>query len=101
MKAILTALAIAGLATAALGSGAVAADQTAPAAAPVTEKSKAEVKKDPTRTVCKKTAITGSRFPTKVCRTQNDWDKQAELDKQALSDAQRGGLASCGTTPCG
>lgn len=91
MKVIFVALACATLATASF-----AAEAAKPAEAP-----KQEAKKDPGRMVCKKTPVIGTRFPSKVCRTQVDWDKQAELDKQALKDQQRAGLQTCGTNPCG
>lgn len=90
MKVIFVALACATLATAS-----IAAETGKPS-----EGTKQEAKKDPNRMVCKKTPVLGTRFPTKVCRTQNDWEKQAELDKQALQDQQRVGLQNCGTNPC-
>ncbi|HYE46669.1 MAG TPA: hypothetical protein VEA44_12955 [Caulobacter sp.] len=93
MKVILAALA-----SAALASATMAAE---PASKPGTETAKKpEAKKDPNRMVCKKTPVLGSRFPSKVCRTQVDWEKQAEIDKQNLEDAQRAGLTTCATNPC-
>jgi hypothetical protein len=44
--------------------------------------------------------VTGSRFPTKTCRTQRDWEKQEEMDKQDLEAQQRVGLSTCATNPC-
>jgi hypothetical protein len=90
MKVIFVAIACATLATASF-----AAETAKPTEAP-----KQEVKKDPNRMVCKKTPVLGTRFPSKICRTQTDWEKQAELDKQALQDQQRAGLTTCATNPC-
>ncbi|MBI1406112.1 MAG: hypothetical protein GC145_08310 [Caulobacter sp.] len=96
MKALLAAAACAALATVSFSAPTLAADK----AASETTAKKPEAKKDPNRMVCKKTAVTGSRFPIKSCRTAADWEKQAELDKQDLDNAQRSGLATCGTNPC-
>jgi hypothetical protein len=41
-------------------------------------------KDDPGRRVCRSVLPTGSRFSTRVCRTQAEWDKSAE-------DAEEGG----------
>ncbi len=95
MKVILAALASAALATASMAAAAEPAAQ--PGAEPA---KKQEAKKDPSRMVCKKTPVIGTRFPSKVCRTQGDWEKQAEIDKQNLEDAQRAGLTTCATNPC-
>jgi hypothetical protein len=94
MKVILAALASAALATASMAAAAE------PAAKPAEPTKKQEAKKDPSRMVCKKTPVIGTRFPSKVCRTQSDWEKQAEIDKQNLEDAQRAGLTTCATNPC-
>ncbi|MFN3858518.1 MAG: hypothetical protein ACK4RV_12295 [Caulobacter sp.] len=94
-------LLLAATAAFALAASAVSAQQapdTKPAAA--TETGKSDAKRDPGKMVCKKTPVLGTRFPTKVCKTRGDWDKQAETDKQAVDDMQRQGLANCGTTPC-
>ena len=90
MKVIFVALACATLATAS-----VAAETGKPGDA-----AKQEAKKDPNRMVCKKTPVLGTRFPTKVCRTQHDWEKQAEQDKRDLEAQQRAGLTTCATNPC-
>ncbi len=90
MKLIFVALACATLATAS-----VAAETAKPTEAP-----KQEAKKDPARMVCKKTPVVGTRFPSKICRTQSDWERQAELDKRNLEDQQRAGLTTCATNPC-
>lgn len=90
MKVIFAALACAALATAS-----VAAETAKP-----TEVPKQEAKKDPNRMVCKKTPVLGTRFPSKVCRTQTDWEKQAEIDKKNLDDQLRSGLTTCATNPC-
>lgn len=91
MKVIFVALACATLATASF------AAETAKPSEPPKQETK---KKDGSRMVCKKTPVIGTRFPTKVCRTQSDWEKQAEIDKRALQDQQRAGLTTCGTNPC-
>ena len=90
MKVIFVALACATLATASF-----AAETGKPA-----DGAKKEAKKDPNRMVCKKTPVIGTRFPSKVCRTQNDWEKQAEIDKRELEAQQRAGLTTCATNPC-
>lgn len=90
MKVIFVALACATLATASF-----AAEAAKPSQPP-----KQEAKKDPNRMVCKKTPVVGTRFPTKVCRTQTDWEKQTEIDKQNLNDQMRSGLTVCATSPC-
>lgn len=90
MKVIFVALACATLATASF-----AAETAKPGEAP-----KQEAKKDPNRMVCKKTPVLGTRFPSKVCRTQTDWEKQAEIDKKNLDDQIRSGLTTCATNPC-
>lgn len=96
MKALLAVAACAALATVSFSAPTLAADKSASEA---TTK-KAEAKKDPNRMVCKRTPVTGSRFPIKSCRTAAEWDKQAELDKRDLEDAQRSGLSTCATNPC-
>jgi hypothetical protein len=91
MKVIFAALACAALATAS-----VAAETAKPTDVPKQQ----EVKKDPNRMVCRKTPVLGTRFPAKVCRTQTDWEKQAEIDKKNLDDQLRSGLTTCATNPC-
>ena len=91
MKVIFAALACAALATAS-----VAAETAKPPDVPKQQ----EAKKDPNRMVCKKTPVLGTRFPSKVCRTQTDWEKQAEIDKKNLDDQMRSGLTTCATNPC-
>ncbi|MDH4386717.1 MAG: hypothetical protein QE280_14890 [Caulobacter sp.] len=98
-------LALVSLVAALFATATVANAQVASAAAPVVAASpavdaKTEAKADPNRTVCKKTPVTGSRFPTKTCRTHRDWEKQEEIDKQNLDAQQRAGLATCATNPC-
>lgn len=90
MKVIFVALACATLATASF-----AAETAKPSEPP-----KQEAKKDPKRMVCKKTPVLGTRFPSKICRTQHEWEKQAEIDKQALDDQMRAGRTVCATNPC-
>ena len=98
-------LALATLVAAVFATATFAEAQVASSTAPVVVASpavdaKTDAKSDPNRTVCKKTPVTGSRFPTKTCRTHRDWEKQEELDKQDLEAQQRAGLTTCATNPC-
>ncbi len=40
--------------------------------------------------ICKVLVITGSRLPTKkVCKTQEEWDRQREMSKDELDELSR------------
>lgn len=36
--------------------------------------------------VCKRKPVTGTRFPTKTCRTLAEWDKIAEANKRGAAE---------------
>jgi hypothetical protein len=38
------------------------------------------------RLVCKRKPVTGTRFPTKTCRTALEWDKIAEQNKRDAAE---------------
>jgi hypothetical protein len=81
-KRIVTAL-VAALALGAMGSGGVL-----PAEASA-KKAKAD-KDDPSRRVCRSIVPTGSRLPTRVCRTQAQWDESRQKSQDGLLDTQMG-----------
>lgn len=39
--------------------------------------------------ICKRTAVTGSRFHRKVCATAEEWDARALVDRQTTESIQR------------
>ena len=45
---------------------------------------------DPERMVCKRQALTGTRFARKICFSRAEWDAQAEQDRRALAEATSG-----------
>ncbi len=50
--------------------------------------SSADAQSDPDRVICKREAITGSRFEKRVCMTKADWDdraKQVEILERRLN----------------
>lgn len=53
-------------------------------AAPVS--SKPEAKKAREKKVCVSETNVGSRFPTKVCRTESEWQLQREQDREGVVD---------------
>lgn len=55
---------------------------------------------DPERMVCKSTPVIGTRFPAKVCKTRQEWDRQSQGGKDTLDEFQRRSLSACATTPC-
>ena len=73
---------------------AVLAAAETPPADPPTNVTSATVKgakndaKDPNRTVCRSEASPGSRMTTRVCMTQQQWDRNEEASHQLLRDAQ-------------
>lgn len=42
--------------------------------------------KDPNKIICKSKAKTGTRFPTKTCRTRAEWEQIAEAAKRDAKD---------------
>lgn len=60
-----------------------AATAEAPAAQPTTETA-AKPEKKP-KLVCRRIADTGSRLPERECRTQEDWDRQADSISKRLN----------------
>ena len=67
------------------------ADSSAQAAQPtqVAEQpaKKGKVNKD--GLVCKKEAVLGSKLPTKVCMTQQQWDERKAIDRENMDKQQR------------
>lgn len=65
-----------------------------PPADPPTDVSSATVKgakkdaNDPNRTVCRSEPNPGSRMSTRVCMTQQQWDRNEDASHQLLRDAQ-------------
>ena len=45
-------------------------------------------KPDKSKRVCKTIVPTGSRFGTRTCRTQEDWDRDREASQRFLEDGQ-------------
>lgn len=78
------------LAAAAPEAAAPAAAQPAvPAAAPAPIPAPAQEKK---QMICKSEQATGSRFPTKVCYSKEEYEAKRQLDQQQLRQSQTGGL---------
>ena len=48
------------------------------------------------RLVCKRQAKANSRFTTKVCKTVDEWDDQAETARQAFADEQQRPMVNIG-----
>ncbi|MCR5879216.1 hypothetical protein [Phenylobacterium sp. J367] len=67
------------------------ADTTAQAAqpAPVAEQPAKKGKVNKNGLVCKKEAVLGSKLPTKVCMTQEQWDERRMIDRQNTEQQQR------------
>ena len=63
-----------------------AATTEAPTAQPATETAAKPDKKP--KLVCRRIANTGSRLPERECRTQEDWDRQADTISQQLKGAK-------------
>ncbi|WP_439568153.1 hypothetical protein [Sphingopyxis sp.] len=61
-----------------------AATAETPAAQPTTETA-AEPEKTKPKLVCRRIADTGSRLPQRECRTQEDWDRQADSISKRLN----------------
>lgn len=41
------------------------------------------------KVICKKSVVTGSRFPEKVCKTKQEWDSIAQQARDGLQTGQR------------
>ncbi|MBJ7440162.1 MAG: hypothetical protein JHD35_14185 [Sphingopyxis sp.] len=63
-----------------------AASTEAPTTQPATETAAKPDKKP--KLVCRRIANTGSRLPERECRTQEDWDRQADTTSQQLKGAK-------------
>lgn len=63
-----------------------AATAEAPTTPPATETAAKPDKKP--KLVCRRLANTGSRLPERECRTQEDWDRQADTVSQQLKGAK-------------
>ena len=51
--------------------------------------SKAEVRKDPDRVICRRHKPTGSRISEKICMTARQWQQASDDTARALDKAQR------------
>ncbi len=55
----------------------------------------------PEKLVCKRRARTGTRFMTKTCRTEAQWDAIAEDNRRALKETvDRPQIKACGPSGC-
>ncbi len=64
-----------------------AASTEAPTNQPATETA-AKPEKTKPKLICRRIADTGSRLPERECRTQEDWDRQADSISQKLKGAK-------------
>jgi hypothetical protein len=64
-----------------------AATTEAPTAQPTTETA-AKPEKTKPKLICRRIADTGSRLPERECRTQEDWDRQADSINKQLNGAK-------------
>jgi hypothetical protein len=64
-----------------------AATAEAPTTPPATETA-AKAEKTKPKLVCRRLANTGSRLPERECRTQEDWDRQADSTSQQMKGAK-------------
>jgi hypothetical protein len=79
---------MAAIAALAIGLGAMGAGIPLPGAA-ASAKSSAE-KTDKGRKVCRSLVPSGTRFSTRVCRTQAEWDEMQSKSQDSLLKQQRG-----------
>jgi hypothetical protein len=91
--ALCLALATPSLATAQVAPSAAAGVQQTPAGAakPATSVVKHY---DPDEVICRYTAVTGTRFPTKACHRRADWDQMAQDSKDELNHQTSLGVKS-------
>jgi hypothetical protein len=68
------------------GSAAIAAAETQPKAA----------RNDPNRRVCRNLMRSGTRFTTRYCRTQAEWDEAGEASRRFLQEGQNEGSSHDG-----
>ena len=68
--------------------------------ATMTDAKVAETSSDPNREVCRREAVTGSRFKKKICRTAAEWEALREAAKETTGEFQRRSGQS-GTKPGG
>lgn len=64
-----------------------AATAEAPTTQPATETA-AKPEKTKPKLICRRIADTGSRLPERECRTQEDWDRQADSISQRLNKSK-------------
>lgn len=64
-----------------------AATAESPTNQPATETA-AKPEKSKPKLVCRRIADTGSRLPERECRTQEDWDRQADSINKRLNNAK-------------
>ena len=79
---------------------ALAAEEPAAGAAATTEAAKpaAAAEKEKPKLVCVQETQMGSLFKTRVCATQQEWDRRRERDQEALS--KRSGAVRCSDSGC-
>jgi hypothetical protein len=65
-----------------------AAAQAAPPT-PVVEQTGRKAKPNKDGLVCKKEAVLGSKLPTKVCMTEEQWQERKAMDRENLDKQQR------------
>src|SRR5262245_57215554 len=82
MTALVTALTV----TLASGSAAHAEDPATPSTG-----TEATAKPDKSKKTCRTIVRSGTRFSTRVCRSQEDWDKDAENMRRYVEDGQNYG----------
>jgi hypothetical protein len=64
-----------------------AATAEAPSSPPATETA-AKPEKTKPKLICRRIADTGSRLPERECRTQEDWNRQADTLSKRLDDSK-------------
>lgn len=83
---------------AALAAGEPADTTAGTAATAEAAKPAAAAKKEKPKLVCVQETQMGSLFKTRVCATQEEWDRRRERDQDALS--KRGGAVRCSDSGC-
>jgi len=79
--------------------GLAAALQTAPASDPAAASAPppapAVAAPDDDKVVCHNRPVTGTRFPTKICKTKREWAEQTRHDQDAVNDMQTRSRQMC------
>lgn len=66
-----------------------ATEPTLPAVAQTPAPASAQKADEPNEMVCRKEMVTGSRFPTKICRRKADMAQKQQDDQDRLRQSQR------------